>query len=494
MSTAVKRACDVCHRRKARCNGIKPCRYCSSARLTCTYNAIPQKKGPKGSKAKVISELRETQRASSLSAKVQSRLSGINSPPCAMPLQPNMGLLSNELIKESIEFFFAHMYPTMPILDRQRLEQQSLYMGQSLDTYCLLTSLCALMLLQPGMVMPGNDSLFKHPGTTITSSHLLIEEAMRVRKGYDYMESPTLNTLCTSYFIFGCYYALEIHEKAWYHLREAATLVHMGGLTQDATYTRFDCIESSRRRRLYWLVFVAERTYALRYNRPLSLPAAINPPTISDDPSDPLVYQLNGFIMMVDLFRPFEGAFMLLWNRTRNEYSPSYLGALQEQVSGMKLPYMDGCASQIGDTHTNQQWMDLANWHLRMQIECLPPPNEDMCQYPVLRDPKCITSQVAIQETNILSVPLVTKLMEIACSLVDVLAMQPSIRDPLSRGPQQHLQALLQLVSILPEQYHLFPLLLSKVHDILPRLANPMLQRAPNNSKVRVTNHHIVQC
>lgn len=132
-------------------------------------------------------------------------------------------------------------------------------MDQSLDTYTLLTSLCAFVLLQPGMIMPGNDPLFEHPGANITSSHLLLEEAMRVRKGYDYTESPTLNTLCTSYFIFGCYYALEMHEKAWYHLREAATLAHMGGMTQEEKFMQFDGIESSRRRRLYWLVFVAER-------------------------------------------------------------------------------------------------------------------------------------------------------------------------------------------------------------------------------------------
>jgi hypothetical protein len=259
MSTAVKRACDACHRRKVKCDGINPCRNCSSAQLTCTYNAIPQKKGPKGSRAKVISELRETQRATSLSAKVQSRLSGINSPPCIPSLQPNPGLLSSELAKESIEFFFANMYPIMPILNRQRLEQQALYQDQSLDTYCLLTSLCAFMLLQPGMVMPGGDPLFEHPGASITSSALLMEEAIRVRKGYDYTESPSLNTLCTSYFLYGCYYALEMHDKAWFHLREATTLAHMIGMTQEEKYLQFDNVDSSRRRRLYWLLFVTER-------------------------------------------------------------------------------------------------------------------------------------------------------------------------------------------------------------------------------------------
>lgn len=155
MSTAVKRACDACHRRKVKCDGINPCRNCSSAQLTCTYNAIPQKKGPKGSRAKVISELRETQRQTSLSAKVQSRLNGLGSPSCSSPsLAPTPGLLAPEMVKESVEFFFTNMYSIMPILHRQRLEQQCMFLDQNPDVYCILTSLSAFMMFQPGMSLP----------------------------------------------------------------------------------------------------------------------------------------------------------------------------------------------------------------------------------------------------------------------------------------------------------------------------------------------------
>ncbi len=116
----------------------------------------------------------------------------------------------------------------MPVLHRHRLEQQALYMDANLDTYCFLTSLCALMMLQPGMAMPGAAadpfSLDTMPGANIVSGTVLLEETIRVRKGYDYLESPSLNALCTSYFVSSCYFALELHDKAWYHLREATTL------------------------------------------------------------------------------------------------------------------------------------------------------------------------------------------------------------------------------------------------------------------------------
>lgn len=490
MSTAVKRACDACHRRKVKCDGINPCRNCSSAQLSCTYNAIPQKKGPKGSRAKVISELRETQRQTSLSAKVQNRMNGINSPPSSPSLAPTPGLLTSEMVKDCIEFFFANMYPTMPILHRQRLEQQAMYMDQSLDTYCLLTSLCAFMMIQPGMGMPGGDpyGLDSMPGANIVSGTLLMEETVRVRKAYDYLDSPTLNTLCTSYFLFGCYYGLDLHDKAWFHLREATTLAHLIGMNKEDTYLQYDSVEASRRRRLYWLLFVTERAYALQRHRPLTLQATINQPTLGDDPADPLAHHLNGFILLVNLFRPFDDAFVALWNKGRNDCSASYLSALQKQLNEVLPPYLNVADTQLADLRTNQQWLKTMTWQLSMNSGNLNSNGSDPMmsfQYPIniAGDVLSATSSVSQQTLELLGVPLLAKLFDIACALTDVLSLQPASRDPFTVGPREHLRQLMNLLSVLRNGDHRFmPLLLSKVHEVLPRLANPMLQNVPENA------------
>lgn len=486
MSQAVKRACDACHRRKVKCDGINPCRNCASAQLTCTYNAIPQKKGPKGSRAKVISELRETQRQTSLSAKVQSRLNGLSSPPCSPTLSPTPGLLASEMAKECIEFFFANMYPIMPILHRQRLEQQSMYLEQGVDTYCLITSLCAWMMFQPGMNVPGADPLLEHlPGANIASGMVLIEETIRVRKGSDYQESPTLNSLCTSYFLFCSHYALDMHEKAWFYLREATTLAHIIGMNKEETYLQYDNIEASRRRRLYWLLFVTERAYALQRGRPLTLQASINLPTMTDDPTDPLAHQLNGYILLVNLFRPFDDVFLALWNKTRGESSTSYVAALQKQLSDMLPSYM---SVQDVDQRANQQWLKTLSWQLSMQNGCVPQGGQDQMpmQYPIdlSRDLMSITSQFSTNHnTDFHGTPLIAKLLDISSALIDVLSVMPSSGDPFTMGPREHLNSLLQLLSVLRNgNHHFLPLLLNKVHDILPRLANPLLQRAPENA------------
>ncbi|KAJ1329262.1 oligo-1,6-glucosidase [Microdochium nivale] len=489
MSTAaVKRACDACHRRKVKCDGINPCRNCDSAQLTCTYNAIPQKKGPKGSRAKVISELRETQRQTSLSAKIHNRLNGIDNTAAPNPsLAPTPGMLTSELVKESIEFYFANMYSIMPILDRPSMEPLAIFPEQNTDTYCLFTSMSAFMLLQPGMSMPGLDPMLDHvPGSSIIASTLLIEETLRVRKSQDFAGTPGFESLCTSFFLYCANYALELHDKAWFYLREAATMAHIAGMAKEESYASLSSVESSRRRRLYWLLFVAERAYALKYDRPVSLPASIHLPTMTDDPTDPLAHQLNPFVLLASLFRPFDEALISSWNKTRGDCTPSYLGALQKQFASMMPPYMNGQDAQLSELRANQQWLKTVAWRLSMPNGCVPQ-SEDGSGYhhtiDMSRDLISLTSQLSTQNTESPGVPFVSKMFNISCDLTDVLSMQPSSGSMFGNGPREQLNPLLQLVSTLRSgEHHFLPLLLHKTHELLPRLVDPSLQRAPENS------------
>ncbi|RKF58042.1 putative sucrose utilization protein SUC1 [Erysiphe neolycopersici] len=489
MSTSIKRACDACHRRKVKCDGINPCRNCYSAKLCCTYNAIPQKKGPKGSRAKVISELRENQRQSNLSSKVTNRINGISSPPYSPPLAPTQGLLSTEIIKECIDFFFNNMYPSLPILHRGRLEQQILFADHNIDTYCLLTSLCAFMMIQPGIGIPGNPLDLKClPGANLVSGNILLQETLRIRRGYDYLEAPTLNSLVTSFFLFGCYFGLDLHNKAWFHLREATTLAHVNGLQKEETYLKFDAIDASRRRRLFWLLFVTERAYAFQRNRPLSLQATISPPTQNDDPSDTQACHLNGFIDLVNLFRPFDEKLVTLWNKTRTECSQNYLAGLQKDLINVLPSYLNSTETQNADLRTSQQWLRTMVWQLSMQNGCLSSTNTDPSmtfQYPVdiSRDLVSLTSQFSPKSMDVHGIGFIEKLFDIACSLTDVLSLLPSTSDSLSFGPRDYLHDIIGLLAVLRHGDHQFlPLLLAKVNDVLPRLVNPMIRTIPDTS------------
>lgn len=149
----------------------------------------------------------------------------------------------------------------MPILYREQIRQSIGEMGPSVEAYCLITSLCAFMLIQPGIVLK-TGHVMGEPASSVTNPKMgavLMEEAVRIRKGYDYVENPTVNTVITSFFLFGCCFGLNKHNSAWFHLREATALAQILGMQDENTYMFDNVIETSRKRRLFWLLFVTER-------------------------------------------------------------------------------------------------------------------------------------------------------------------------------------------------------------------------------------------
>lgn len=182
------------------------------------------------------------------------------------PLSPShytrsSGLLSQELVEGCTDFFFTQMYPTMPILYKDQIRHAVGDMGNSVESYCLITSFLAFMLIQPGMVLK-TSHLMEQPAGSVTNpktGSLLMEEAIRLRKGCDYVENPTVDTVITSFFLFGCSFGLNKHNTAWFHLREATALAQILGMQDENTYMFDNVIETSRKRRLFWLLFVTER-------------------------------------------------------------------------------------------------------------------------------------------------------------------------------------------------------------------------------------------
>ncbi|EHA57568.1 hypothetical protein MCOR27_009540 [Pyricularia oryzae] len=485
MTTAVKRACDACHRRKVKCDGINPCRNCSSAQLSCTYNAIPQKKGPKGSRAKVISELRETQRQTSLATKVHNRLNGAPSPPASPAPAPSRGLLTKEMVSACIEFYFANMFSIIPILNRQQVEHDLGVWETDPETYSLMTSLCAFMMLQPGMSMPGGDpyGLDAQPGASIVSARLLMEETSRVRRLYDHLEKPSLNSVCTSYFLFACHYGLEEHDRAWYHLRDALTVTLMFGMNKEESYLTVDNATASRWRRLYWLLYMTERSYAIQRGRPLSLQATVNLPTLGDGPMDPFGTQLSSFLLLITIFRQFDDQFTNLWCKSRNNCSSSYINTLHKNFNEVLPHYLNNVDPQLADARNNQAWLKNLIWQLSMaKTQNV---SDTTVQYPVdlQRELVAMTGAFSTQNTELINAGFIEKLCETSSSLIDVLTVQPATQNPFSPfNPRETLQQIFNLVGVIrKDESRFLPLLLCKMHEVIPRLISPMLQHMPDN-------------
>lgn len=155
----------------------------------------------------------------------------------------------------------------MPVLTRDQLKQTLVDVDQSIEAYCLLCSLAAFVMVQPGMeqkpYQPGSRS--PSPGTNAALGSSLLEEAIRARKAFDYVEAPSVATVITSFFLFGCCLARSKHNTAWIHLREATALAQILGMQEETTYLRGDPLESLLKRRLFWLLFATER-YAFDFS------------------------------------------------------------------------------------------------------------------------------------------------------------------------------------------------------------------------------------
>ncbi|KAL8709622.1 MAG: hypothetical protein Q9220_005714 [cf. Caloplaca sp. 1 TL-2023] len=453
MASSTKRACDACHRRKVRCNGQQPCANCNQAGLGCTYDAIPQKKGPKGSRAKVISELRLREGQKKAEHRRQDSTQNYGSPASSPRSPVPSGILTHELIDGCMDFYFAHLYPTMPVLHNEQLWALVTDMDISTEAYCLLCAFCAFILIQPGIESKASHSI----KMLITSSSntspgkILLDEALKRRRNHDYIENPSVNAVITSFFLFGCCFGMDKHNTAWFHLREATTLAQILGMQDEKTYAGVSYMESTSMRRLFWLLFVTERAYALQKHRPLTLHATINLPSAEEDPSKPIA----GFLHLVALYRPFDDTFIGLWNKSRTDCSTLWLAHLQRQLTQALPAVLEGTETQAADLRTSQHWLRTIVWQLSITNGFLSSTSPDSSMtfgYPI---------EIAKD--------LIEKLFDVACTLIDVMSCVPHESQDFGMGPQDYLNHLVRLISRLRGgKSRYLPLLVTKIRDTLP--------------------------
>ncbi|KAL8813653.1 MAG: hypothetical protein Q9223_006980 [Gallowayella weberi] len=438
----------------------------SQAGLACTYDAIPQKKGPKGSRAKVISELRLKEGQKKAEHRRQDSVQDHGSP-TSSPSSPTIsGLLTQELIEECMDHYFAQLYPTMPIMQKEQMWALMEEMETSVEAYCLLCSFCAFMLIQPGIEAKVGQALYSRT----TLGKRLLDDGLRRRKGYEYIEHPSVNAVITSFFFFGCFFGMDKHNTAWFHLREATTLAQIIGMQDEKTYASVCHMVSTRMRRLFWLLFVTERAYALQKHRPLTLHATINLPSVAEDPSRPVA----GFIHLVNLYRPFDDTFIGLWNKSRTDCSTLWLAHLQKQLSQALPAVLEGTETQAADLKTSQHWLRTMVWQLSITNGFLSSTSPDTSMtfgYPIeiAKDLVAVTSQLSRRSMEVLGVGLIEKIFDVACTLIDVMSCVPIESQNFGIGPQDYLNHLVHLISTLRDgKSRYLPLVVTKIRDTLP--------------------------
>lgn len=313
---SVRRACDCCRKKKIRCDASLPCRNCRAKSLTCTYLHSPRMKGPDKkqhnaglettSPGNVNPVYDRQQRLPTSSCSPMSQEYSFEGPMDSLepnlqssnsvashddavsqclelPVYPeaygSLGLVPQPAASEYsyddwpnkrpriqlsvgdllplMEMFFDHLFPIMPVLERNKYLDSKMLEDQvaiSPGEYALLTAVSALTIVQ--LSLPGH---FVPNLVPTISAGMLIEECLRIRHKCNYIENPNLHTVLTSFFLFGYYGNLEKHNQARHFLHEAISFAEAIKLDDEIYLSQLDTRQEQWYRRTFWLLFITER-------------------------------------------------------------------------------------------------------------------------------------------------------------------------------------------------------------------------------------------
>jgi hypothetical protein len=129
------------------------------------------------------------------------------------------------------------------------------------EVYGLVTSLCAAIASQGQPDQQSASSVHSSASDLLHTPDFFINEAKRAKAANpNYIEKPMLKDAQTNFFLFAALFNLDRHNSAWFHLREAMTMLQMLRLHEEDTYVAMeDEVEAIYSRRTFWLFFVTER-------------------------------------------------------------------------------------------------------------------------------------------------------------------------------------------------------------------------------------------
>ena len=111
------------------------------------------------------------------------------------------------------------------------------------------------------------------------------------------------------------------------------------------------------------------RAYALQTQRPLTLHATIKTPDLEENPEEAV--EIQGFLHLIQLFKPFDDTFVGLWNQSIDKCDAEWIIALQRQLASALPKYLDSTQTQAVDLRTSQQWLKIMIWQLSISHRLL---------------------------------------------------------------------------------------------------------------------------
>ena len=167
----------------------------------------------------------------------------------------------------------------------------------------------------------------------------------------------------TSIFLFTYFSNHERHGKAWHYIQEGVTFSDNLNLDDESFYARLDPIEAQWRRRLYWLLFITERGYAVQRRKHTRLQASVALPAVlsSEDPR-----LLNGFVALAHLWSAVDDSFIsALQLRSQSTCTEGWLVAVQNRLdASIGEGSGDVSETQRLNIAITREWLHTLAWQM----------------------------------------------------------------------------------------------------------------------------------
>lgn len=219
------------------------------------------------------------------------------------PNQPNyLGL-----VPRCVDLYYEHIYPIMPLVHMPTV-RAAITRPMSSSEKNLVYALCALTAFHmagKSLSEPGNP-----PWDRV--GRFFLDECISVRQSYDFLDDTSLQAVTSSFWLSTSFFEINQSRKSWYYLREALTLAIDLRLHDDATYVGLSQQDKLCRQRVFWILFVTERSFAILRNKPLTLRKTPSLPTTKHSYEAPEIHA--GFLKLVSSYVPLDESFVNAWN------------------------------------------------------------------------------------------------------------------------------------------------------------------------------------
>nr|AAB67707.1 MAL-activator 23 [Saccharomyces cerevisiae] len=274
-----KQSCDCCRVRRVKCDRNKPCNRCTQRNLNCTYLQPLKKRGPKSIRAGSLKKIAEVQ--------MVSMNNNIMTAPVVCKKVPK------NLIDQCLRLYHDNLYVIWPMLSYDDLHKLLEENYEDCSTYWFLVSLSAATLSDLQIEIEYEE------GVTFTGEQLCTL-CMLSRQFFDDLSNSDIFRIMTYYCLHRCYAQFADTRTSYRLSCEAIGLIKIAGFHREETYEFLPFGEQQLRRKVYYLLLMTERFYAVYIKCVTSLDTTIAPP-LPEVVTDPRL-SLESFLEVIRVF------------------------------------------------------------------------------------------------------------------------------------------------------------------------------------------------